>query len=213
MVWSSSLSYGVSRGSRFPTVFLGVTRRPTVFMGVPRGSWLPYVVRWCSWGSSLSYGVSCGFFVCLHCSYGDPRGFSRSYRDPRFNRGSSFFFGVPLRYSFSYGVLLQCSLLYGVHLGSSLFFFFLLVPLVFSFSTVFFVFLFCPVVFFGILRCYLGFFCVRVSSGFGIPNGSSAFLVIIRCPSGFLVVLGLLRVANLFCGVTRRSGFLPRQLL
>ena len=74
-------------------------------------------------------------------------------------------------------------------------------------------FFFCPTVFFVILRCSLGFFCVRVSSGFGAPHGSSAFLLIIRCSSGFLVVLGFLRVAKLFCGVTRRSGFLPRQLL
>ena len=87
-------------------------------MGVPRGSWLSYVVSWCS----------SGFIVVLRCfsgfpfSYDVPRGFSLSYGDPRFNRGSSLFFGVPLRYSFSYGVLLHCSsLLYGVPRGSSLF--------------------------------------------------------------------------------------------
>ena len=89
--------------------FLGVPGCPTLLVGVPRGS-------------SLSYGVPCGFFVFLRCSYGVPRGFSLSYGDPRFNRGSSLFFGVPLRYSFSYGVLLHCSsLLYGVPRGSSLF--------------------------------------------------------------------------------------------
>ena len=92
--------------------FLGVPGCPTLLVGVPRIS-------------SLSYGVSCGFFVFLCCSYGVPRGFSLSYVDPRFNRGFSLFFGVPLRYPFSYVVLLQCSsLLYGVPLGSSLFFFF-----------------------------------------------------------------------------------------
>ena len=68
---------------------------------------------------------------------------------------------------------------------------------------------------YGIIRGSSLFYGVlRVSSGFpAVLRRTSGFLVILRCSSGFLVVLGLLRVAKLFCGVTRRSGFLPRQLL
>ena len=130
-------------------VWYGVPRCPTVFLGVPvflRCSSVLLVDLRCIWeflgvpgcptllvsiprGSSLSYGVPCGFFVFLRCSSG----------------------------------------------------------------------------FLAVLRCSSGFLVVLL--------WFSVFLVVLRSSSGFLDVLALLRVAKLFCGVTRRSGFLPRQLL
>ena len=148
-----------------------------------------FVIRCSSGYLWLSCFLQCssGFFFALRCS---SRFFVVLWGFSVFGfLQVSGLLMVPQRSFLFYGVIRGSSLFYGVFRDSS------------GFLAV----LRCISRFLVILRCSSGFLVVLLCF--------SVFLVVLRSSSGFPIVLGFLRVAKLFCGVTRRSGSLPRQIL